>query len=180
MALPASRRTEPLAGLPAPDGNGPFPSLLFAEAQAAGAAREQDEDRSFAADLNLGQIVAAIAGDREEHDFITSVLFGPLRDAGAVRYRQEVFQDLDDPALFEEAQRFAGLMRDVRTHLRQITQMQYRYQREGWLLDAAGSYCDAVQSLAGRSPRRSSAPVPSWPSGSTSLPMWFRPVSPLW
>ena len=27
--------------------------------------------------------------------------------------------------------------------------MQYRYQREGWLLDAAAIYCDAVQSLAG-------------------------------
>ena len=27
--------------------------------------------------------------------------------------------------------------------------MQYRYQREGWLLDAAAIYCDAVRSLAG-------------------------------
>ena len=27
--------------------------------------------------------------------------------------------------------------------------MPYRYQQEGWLLDAAAIYCDAVQSLAG-------------------------------
>ena len=125
------------------------PSLLFEEAQAAGAVKERDEDRSFAADLNLGQIVAAVAGNREERDLITSVLFGHLRDAGAVRYRQEVFQDLDDLALFDEAERFAGRMRDVRAHLQQLTQMRYRYQREGWLLDAAAVYCDAVQSLAG-------------------------------
>ena len=139
MALRASRPAGTLAR---------FPSLLSVEPQAAGAPGEQDEDRSFAADLNLDQIVAAIAGDREERGLITSVLFGHLRDAGAVRYRQEIFQDLDDPGLFDEVQRFTGLMREVRAHLRQLAQMRYRYQHEGWLLDAAASYCDAVQSLA--------------------------------
>ena len=123
--------------------------MLFQEAPSAGGASEQDTDRSFAPDLNLDQIVAAIAGDREERDLITKVLFGHLHHANAVRYRQEVFQDLDNPALFDEVQRFAGLMQEVRSHLRQLAKMQYRYHREGWLLDAAAIYCDAVQSLAG-------------------------------
>jgi len=39
------------------------PGLLSAGVSHAG---ERDEDRSFARDLNLDQIVAAIAGDREE------------------------------------------------------------------------------------------------------------------
>ena len=65
-----------------------------------------------------------------------------------MRYRQEVFRDLDDPALFDEIQHFAELMQEVRAHLRQLTKMQYRYHREGWILDAAAIYCDAVQSLA--------------------------------
>jgi DNA mismatch repair protein MutS len=108
----------------------------------------QDEDCAFAPDLNLDQIVAAIAGDREERDFITTVLFGQLHDADDVRYRQEVFRDLEDPALFDEVQRFAGLLHEARAHLRQLPKMEYRYQREGWLLDAAAIYCDAVQSLA--------------------------------
>ncbi len=125
-----------------------FPSLLSREAAPAGSASEPDADRSFAPDLNLDQIVAAVAGDREERDLITNVLFGHLRDADAVRYRQEVFRDLDDPALFEEVQRFADHMAEVRTHLHQLAKMQYRYHREGWLLDAAAIYCDAVQSLA--------------------------------
>jgi DNA mismatch repair protein MutS len=142
-----SRR--PLAGVSPPGGDGRFPGLLVENAQTAGAAGQQDEDATFAVDLNLGQIVAAVAGDREERDLVTSVLFSPLHDVGAVRYRQEVFQDLDDPALFAEVQRFAGLMREVRAHLHQLGQMPYRYQREGWLLDAAAIYCDAVQSLAG-------------------------------
>ncbi len=130
-------------------GGGHFPSLLSEEASAARGTGEQDEDRSFARDLNLDQIVAAIAGDREERDLITRVLFAPLHDAGAVRYRQEVFQDLENPALFGEVESFSELIGEVRAHLRQSAKMQDRYQREGWLLDAAAIYCGAVRSLAG-------------------------------
>ena len=126
-----------------------LPGLLFRQAPSAGVVSGQDTDRSFVQDLNLDQIVAAVAGDREERDLITKVMFGHLHDADAVRYRQEVFQDLDNPALSEEVQRFAGLMQEVRAHLRQLAKMDYRYQREGWFLDAAAIYCEAVQSLAG-------------------------------
>ena len=139
----------PLAGASPPEGGGHFVSLLTGEAPAARGAGFQDEDRSYASDLNLDQIVAAIAGDREERDLITRVLFGHLCDADVVRYRQEVFQDLENPALSAQVQRFAVLMGQVRARLRQLPKMQYRYQREGWLLDAAAIYCDAVQSLAG-------------------------------
>jgi DNA mismatch repair protein MutS len=148
---------DPRAGVPAPEGRAHFPSLL-SEARAARIAAEQDEDRCWARDLNLDQIVAAVAGDREERDLITAVLYGRLRDAGAVRYRQEVFQDLEDPALSDAVQRFSGLMGEARAHLRQLGQMRYRYQREGWFLDAAATHCDAVQSLAGH---LASAPVSS-------------------
>lgn len=130
-------------------GGGHFPSLLFEPAPATAGAGEQDQDLSYARDLNLDQIVAAISGDREERDLITRVLYSPLHDAGAVRYRQEVFQDLEDPALFHAVQRFADRMGEVRAHLRQQAGMDYRYQREGWLLDAAAIYCDAVRALAG-------------------------------
>ena len=123
--------------------------MLSEDAPAAPGAGEQDEDRSYARDLNLDQIVAAIAGDRVERALITRVLFGPLHDADAVRYRQEVFQDLENPALFGEVQRFSGLIGEVRAHLRQAAKMQDRYQREGWLLDAAAIYGGAVRSLAG-------------------------------
>jgi hypothetical protein len=73
------------------------PSLLFEEALDPRRAGERDGDRSFARDLNFDQIVAAIAGDREERDLITGTLFGHLRDAGVVRYRQEVFVTLTTP-----------------------------------------------------------------------------------
>ena len=104
------------------------PGLLSAGARAAG---DIATDRSFARDLNLDQIVAAIAGDREERELITRVLFAPLHDADAVRYRREVFHDLENPALFGEVQRFSGLIGEVRAHLRQSAKMQDRYQWEG-------------------------------------------------
>jgi len=126
------------------------PSLLFREVPGPRDAGERDEDRSFERDLNLDQVVAAIAGDREERDLITETLFGHLRDADAVRYRQEVFRDLDDPALLGEIRHFAERMAEVRRHLNQLAAMHYPYQRDGWLLDAAAIYCEAVRSLAAR------------------------------
>ena len=149
---------DPQAGVPAPEARRHFPSLLSEESPAARTAGEKNEDRSCARDLNLDQIVAAVAGDREERDLITRVLFSRLHDAGAVRYRQEVFQDLEDPGLSDAVRRFSRLMGEVRAHLRQLGQLRYRHQREGWLLDAAAGYCDAVASLAGQ---LASAPVSS-------------------
>jgi DNA mismatch repair protein MutS len=123
--------------------------LLSGQVSTAQDCGEQDGDRSYARDLNLDQIVAATASDREERDLITAVLYAPLHDADAVRYRQEVFRDLEDPALLDGVQRVADLIGEVRAHLRQLGKMQHRYQRQGWLLDAAAIYCHAVQSLAG-------------------------------
>ena len=132
--------------------------MLFERARAIDAIGEQDADLGVAVDLHLDQIVAAVAGDREEAHLISNVLFGHLGSTGAVRYRQEVFQDLDDATLFEQVERFTKLMRQVRAHLSQTAKMDYRHQRAGWLLDAAAIYCGAVESLAGQ---LASAPIRS-------------------
>lgn len=122
-----------------------FSSILFDGA----ASRGERDDSSMFRDLNLDQVVAAVAADREESDLITAVLSGHLRDADAVRFRQEIFRDLEDPALFKQVDHFTGQIQRVRAHLRQLDGMHERYQREGWFLDAAAIYCDAIQSLAG-------------------------------
>jgi DNA mismatch repair protein MutS len=121
-----------------------YPSLLFESASATRPPENQDDVR----DLNFDQIVASIAGKREQRELIANVLLSNLRDVDTVRYRQEIFQDLADPALFEQVTRFAELMGQVRAHLDQLPKLQYRYHREGWFLDAAAIYCDAVPSLA--------------------------------
>jgi DNA mismatch repair protein MutS len=131
---------------------GHHPCLLFAEASPAqhetDGRPEGETDRSFARDLNFDQIVADVAGKHEQRELITNVLFGRLRDAQTVRYRQKIFQDLEDSALFGYIAGFAERMRRVRAHLDQLAKMRHRYNREAWFLDAASIYCDAVQSLA--------------------------------
>jgi hypothetical protein len=140
-----------LAGDPPPESPPPAPqpfiSLLVDESTGA-APLEAREDRSFASDLNLDQIVAKIAGVREEHAFIARLLYGQLGDVDTVNYRHEVFRDLEDRPLVGQMQQFADVMSQVRIHLGQLHKMQYQYQREGWFLDAASMYCDAVQTLA--------------------------------
>lgn len=124
-----------------------FASLLADEPFWQTSVGEQ-QDRSFASDLHLDQIIATVAADREEHDLITTLLYQHLTDAETVRYRHEVFRDLEDETLFGQIRNFADLMHQVRTHLTQVKKMEYHYQREGWYLDAAAIYCDAVRSLA--------------------------------
>ncbi len=143
---PDNNRDRPSSDSPVSEGLRHFNSLLF-----DGAPMEivgEQEDRSFAHDLNLDQVVAAIAGRGGEHELITGLLYRHLDDVDTVRYRQEVFRDLDDPACIERLRHFADLMRQVREHLAQVTKMRYHYQRQGWLLDAAAIYCEAVRSLA--------------------------------
>ena len=152
--LPAPRAGEPGHGAAGPPDPRPpdeprrFSSLLSPEPARPGGTEDQ-ADRAFVRDLYLDQIVEGIAGDREERALIAALLCQPVRDLGTLQYRHEVFRDLDDPALFAAAGQFAEQMRQVRVHLAQLAKMRSRHQREGWFLDAAAIYCDAVRSLAG-------------------------------
>ncbi|MHB8718421.1 MAG: MutS-related protein [Candidatus Dormibacteria bacterium] len=79
---------------------------------------------------------------------IENLLYAHLDDPAAVRYRQAVFADLEDPTLRARLQQSLDHLRTVRTHLSQLQDMPHPHQREGWFLDATSIYCDAVRSLA--------------------------------
>jgi DNA mismatch repair protein MutS len=104
-------------------------------------------DRPFLSDLNFDQVVRIVAGDREERELIGQLLSQPAADLGTVTYRHEVFRDLADPALFEAAAHVSEQLSQVRSHLAQLSKMYSAHQREGWFLDAATTYCDAVRTL---------------------------------
>lgn len=134
-----------------PEGADPgrlFTSLLSEQAD-ADLPGEDMAGRAFVSDLNLDQIVASVAGERDESELITRLLYRRVGDIHTLRYRHEVFQDLEDPDLSGAAGRFTERMRQVRAHLEQLAKMQSsRQQQQGWFLDAAAIYCDAVRSLA--------------------------------
>ncbi|MGH3304986.1 MAG: hypothetical protein ACRDOK_25620, partial [Streptosporangiaceae bacterium] len=148
---PAPGRCHRSPGATAPDearaGGRAFASLL-APAESVLDGLQDQPDPAIVSDLNLDQIVDAAAGDREERDLITALLYRQVRDPATIGYRHEVFRDLEDTDLFQAAVRFAEQMRQVRVHLDQQATMHSARQREGWFLDAAAIYCDAVRSLA--------------------------------
>lgn len=105
------------------------------------------EEREAARDLNLDQIVAAITAGRDEYD-LEGYFYAPLHDLAAIVYRQAVFRDLEDPALFAAIKRFAEGMRAMRRYRALADKLYYRYNQQGWFLEAAQRYCATVQELA--------------------------------
>ncbi|HTV46530.1 MAG TPA: DNA mismatch repair protein MutS [Stellaceae bacterium] len=97
-------------------------------------------------DLNLDQIVAAVATGREEYD-LTPFFCRPLDDLAGIGYRQEIMQDLERPELFEPIAAFAGQMRETRSHSQAAEQAYYGWHKNGWLLDATAIYCAALPRL---------------------------------
>ena len=122
----------------------PFGSILSDRP----ADRGERDDPSMFGDLNLDQVFAAMAAGRDEYDLMP--FFGaPLRDVRAVEYRHQVQRDLEDEAVSGAVAEFAERMGEMRRHLAQARKLRNRYQKEHWLLDAAGIYSRALVALAG-------------------------------
>ncbi len=98
-------------------------------------------------DLNLDQIVDAVTEGWADYN-LKPFFHSPLNRIDAIRYRHEVFRDLENPALFEPVRSFAQAMREVRAHLAQADKLYYQYQKEAWFLYAVELYCDAVERFA--------------------------------
>jgi len=98
-------------------------------------------------DLHLDRIVASVTVGREEYD-LAPFFHLPLRDLATVRYRHEVFRDLESKALCLHLASFASSMRAMRACLAQVAALHYPHQKQRCLLDAATTYCRAVQRLA--------------------------------
>lgn len=142
----ADSATEELVSLldPRPQEAPPCPG------SAPGASREPPpagtSEPDYFRDLNLGQLAAVLSED-VERDWLAAVLYCPVGDPEVVRYRQEVFRDLEDAELFEAVGRFRDGMSDVERHLARLKEMEDARQRQAWFLDAAWTYSKAVGEL---------------------------------
>ena len=125
----------------------PFESILHMGAR-AGNGDLAHEPPVFFRDLNLDQVVDAIAAPRKEYD-LAPFFHESLHTLDAVAYRQEVFRDLEIDATVRAVDEFAQRMRTMRRCLALAGQSEYRYERERWFLDAVQNYVDAVRHLSG-------------------------------
>ncbi|MDA8156160.1 MAG: DNA mismatch repair protein MutS [Actinomycetota bacterium] len=108
--------------------------------------KETFDAPDFFADLNLGQVIAAITAGKDEYN-LKPFFYTPLNDVDSIEYRHEIFRDLESEILFENVKAFAQKMRVMRKHLEQSGKLHYKFQKERWFSDAVEIYCGAVNGL---------------------------------
>ncbi|NSW75902.1 MAG: DNA mismatch repair protein MutS [Candidatus Atribacteria bacterium] len=123
-------------------------SILFPEELNRDGVWEGLSEPDFFVDLNLDQIVRTITASREDEYHLRVFFYLPLPNVDAVLYRQEVMQDLENEALFESVKEFSQKMHLVRLHLNLSGKLYYKYNKEGWFLEAVATYCEAVAKFA--------------------------------
>jgi hypothetical protein len=124
-----------------------FHSILFDD-DIRRVSEEASEVPDGLADLNLDQVINAIAKLRPEFP-LKPYFYQPLQERGAVAYRQEIMQDLEDPTLLAHMDSFLQQMSTTMRYLGLKEKLDFQYHKGGWFLEAVNSYCEAVTSLAG-------------------------------
>ncbi len=135
-------------GLPSIDDDSavkPFASLMY-DGHESG--HELLQPPPYFGDSYLGQVVETLYKGREEYD-LAPFFFTKAPDLATIAYRQQIFRDLQEGGLLATVQRFAGQMRKMRSLLRGARAVRYKYQKEGFFLDAAKTYCGAISALHG-------------------------------
>ncbi len=111
------------------------------------AEQEVREAPSFFHDLNLDQIVEAVTANWKDYD-LTPFFYARLSDLDAIRYRQEIMQDLENQPMMQAVVSFSGQMRVMREYLDQGKKLSYyKYAMERRFLGAVEIYCHAVNRL---------------------------------
>jgi DNA mismatch repair protein MutS len=121
------------------------PRLLFRPGDVAGAPASVIP--AWAADLRLDELAHGLGpgGDGVER---LAVLLDPLGSVDAVRFRQEVFRDLEDPGLGDALRALAEALAAVRATLDRAARMRHAAERDRWILDAIERHDAAVLNLA--------------------------------
>lgn len=101
----------------------------------------------FFPDLNLDQVIDAIVAQKQEYN-LAPFYYDLPRDEATVRYRQDVFRDLESESLLRNVRAFAEKMAVARRYLGLTEKLRYRYHHRGWFLEAAAVYVEAVSHLA--------------------------------
>jgi len=122
-----------------------FQSILYQQ-NFDGFVRETSIEPEFFGDLNLDQIINAITVAKAEYN-LKPFFYNPLHDIATIQYRQEVMQDLEGDDLIKSIRSFADKMVVLRRYLGLVEKLDFVNFNQGWFLDSAVVYCDAVSNL---------------------------------
>jgi hypothetical protein len=123
-----------------------FHSILFESPVDAGDQEIRVAPTCFA-DLLLDQIIDAVTAGKQEYD-LAPFFYTPLTEIGAIQYRQEIMRDLEDELVLGRIKTFAARMVEVRRCLKLAADLTFPNHKQGWFLEAASAYCEAVTDLA--------------------------------
>ena len=123
-----------------------FQSILIEKTEES-IKKETLEAPVFFVDLNLDQVIDAITAGRQEYN-LKPFFYTPLKDIDTIRYRQEIAQDLENEVLLENIKSFALKMSAMRRYLALVDKLDFKNHQEGWFLEAAEVYCEAITGLA--------------------------------
>jgi DNA mismatch repair protein MutS len=125
-------------------------SVLFADAQAAADA-ERAEQPAFFGDLNLDQVVGTVLARNDPYG-LAPFFYAPLGDPDAIRFRQEVFAELERAEVWALMTAFATeelVTRFTRQRraMREDDMGFSHYHRACAFLNTVLGYCAAVERL---------------------------------
>jgi len=123
-----------------------FRSILFPN-QTDMSEIDSRQEPEFFVDLNLDQVVGSATERRDEYR-LKPFFYSPATDIGTVRYRQDVFRDIERGGVSAGIRSFASTMQKVRGWLAQSKKCFHRREQQRWFVDAATAYCSAVNQLA--------------------------------
>lgn len=108
--------------------------------------RSSDREPKCLSDLLLDQVFSSITKDRDEHQLLP-FFYDHLHEVDEIRFRHEVWRDLEDAALIQSISVFASQMHDVHQRLSWSVKSSFVQHRRALHLDAAARYCNAVETL---------------------------------
>lgn len=128
---------------PHPSAGGHFRSILFPD---AGEAPDSASEPDFFSDLNLDQVVSSITAGHDE--FRLHPFFYHLPpNINVIEYRQQVFRDLEMPAIAEHVKTFAAQLAAMRRQFADATKRYYPRQKQWGIVAGIDRYCVAVEWL---------------------------------
>jgi DNA mismatch repair protein MutS len=128
-----------------------FRSLLFGGSEADLGLAQRQEPECFG-DLNLDQMVASVVARKQGYE-LAPFFYTPLREVDAIRFRQEVFLDLERPEVLAVANAFGK--QELVSHYGYQQKSMGRdegrfghYHRSRAFLNAALNYVETIEALA--------------------------------
>jgi hypothetical protein len=120
-------------------------SILFGHARPDGIDDTPEPD--YFRDLRLDQVVATLTGEPDQFH-LAPLYRAMISDPDTLRLRQDVFDDVGQPAVRAALDEFSHDIATVHSALRASENLRIAAQKDRWHLNAAVRYCAAMHAAA--------------------------------